>query len=106
MKNLDDLAIKLAQLYGIEVSEKPNQHSVKTELEDIPLFENNLFYEAFGVSMPSEFNNFESQCIGKKSTTFNVKVTPNSYKEIEKLFSNSQHEDIQVEGNTQFAMAA
>lgn len=106
MKNLDDLAIKLAQLYGIEVAEKPNQHLVKTQLEDIPLFESNLFYEAFGFSKPNEFNNFESQSIGKKSITFEVKVTPNTYQQIEKLFSNSQLEEIEVESNTQFAMAA
>lgn len=61
-KNLDDYARKLANLYGIEIIEKPKSSQLVLENVEIINQDNpNFFKLAFGIDIPSKYTEFEKR---------------------------------------------
>jgi hypothetical protein len=104
MKNSNDLARKFAKLYSIEIIEAPNSHQYIKENNDVILFDDPVFWDAFGIAFSDKlFSNDEnSTTLLEETTGFIAKHVDRVCFKTNEQFSN----DIINSGNYQYAMAA
>jgi hypothetical protein len=98
MRDINELAIELAKIYGIEIIDEPNKHVIVNEKGEEVLLQDNYYDAVFGIFPPNE----EIVEIGHKKGTFRVK-------EVETSFSKSLQSDVDLKqncDNSKYAMAA